>query len=81
MERVEASELTLERKRGGVLNERLVNFDDPERGPLVCDRRGRAKPGDEPDNTNRPDEPARHMHQPSARCTASRTTSVAGSAT
>ena len=63
MERIEAAQLAVESKRGGVLGELLVKLEDPERGPLVPDGLGRGETGDESDRADRLDE-ARPAHEP-----------------
>lgn len=63
MQRVEAAEPPLDSKRGGVLDERLVDLDGPECGPLVRYGLGRPEPCHEADGTDRLDE-ARPADEP-----------------
>lgn len=52
VERIEASEIVLERETGGVLDEWLVDLDNTERGPFIPDRLYRADVRCTADGTN-----------------------------
>lgn len=56
MHRVEATQIPFTRERGGVFDERLIDFHDAERRPFIRHRVGRGAAGSNADRPHGPDE-------------------------